>query len=160
MSTTPRTVLLAAAALAVLAPALASAHCQVPCGIYDDGARIDRMFEDATTIEKAMTQIAELAGNIDAQSLNQATRWIMTKEQHASNIISVVSEYFLTQKLKPAAAGAEGRDAYLAALADHHAVMRAAMKAKQSTVLADARALREAIAALATHYGAEPPHTH
>ena len=28
----------------------ARAHCQVPCGIYDDPARIARLAEDTTTI--------------------------------------------------------------------------------------------------------------
>ena len=41
-----------------LLPATSGAHCQVPCGIYDDAARIARMYEDAATIEKAMVQMA------------------------------------------------------------------------------------------------------
>ena len=128
------------------------AHCQVPCGIYDDPARIVRLHEDATTIAKAIAQINELAGKHDAQSLNQLTRWVTTKEDHASHVISVVSEYFLTQKVKPVAAGADGYDAYLKKLADHHAVMVAAMKTKQKPEPATADALRHAIDALAKHY--------
>ena len=43
------------AGLAVmLAPGLVLSHCQVPCGIYDDAARVVRMYEDATTIEYAV----------------------------------------------------------------------------------------------------------
>ena len=130
----------------------AEAHCQVPCGIYDDPARIVRLHEDATTIAKAIAQINELAGKHDAQSLNQLTRWVTTKEAHASHIIAVVSEYFLTQKVKPVAAGADGYDDYLKKLADHHAVMVAAMKTKQKPEPATADALRHAIDALAKHY--------
>ena len=130
----------------------ASAHCQVPCGIYDDKARIQRMLEDTTTIAKAIAQIHDLAGKDDAESLNQVVRWVTTKEDHASNVIQVVSEYFLTQKVKPVASGAEGYDAYLRALADHHAVMVAAMKTKQKPDAALADALRHAIEQLATHY--------
>ncbi len=130
----------------------ASAHCQVPCGIYDDAARIAAMREDATTIEKAIHNLGELAGKADAQSMNQLVRWTTTKEDHASHIIDVVSEYFLTQKLKPVADGADGRDGYLAALEHHHAVMRAAMKAKQNANADVVAELRAAIDALATHW--------
>jgi nickel superoxide dismutase len=130
----------------------AGAHCQVPCGIYDDKARIQRMYEDTTTIAKAIGQIRELAGKHDALALNQITRWVTTKEAHASHIIEVVSEYFLTQKVKPLSAGAEGYDAYLASLADHHAVMVAAMKTKQNPDPALADALHHAIERLAKHY--------
>ena len=81
-----------------------SAHCQVPCGIYDDPARFQGLLEDTKTIDKAIKSIADLSGKQDAESLNQLTRWINTKEDHASHIIKVVSEYFLTQKVKPVAA--------------------------------------------------------
>lgn len=128
------------------------AHCQVPCGIYDDAARIAQMLEDTETIRKAMNQMAALQGKTDPQSMNQMTRWILTKEEHASRIITTVSEYFLTQKLKPVASGDAGHDVYLSKLADHHAVMRAAMKAKQSADPSVAAALHEAVDALAPHY--------
>lgn len=130
----------------------ADAHCQVPCGIYDDAARIKFLKEDATTIAKAITNIVELSGKNDAQSFNQATRWVATKEDHASHIITVVSEYFLTQKVKPVAEGSDGYDAYLKSLADHHAVMVAAMKTKQHADPATVTALEKAIDALAKHY--------
>jgi len=131
---------------------LALAHCQVPCGIYDDPARITSLKEDATTIAKAITQINDLAEAHDAQAINQAVRWINTKEAHASNIIKVVSEYFLTQKVKPVAQGADGYNEYLKKLADHHAVLAAAMKTKQNTDDEYAAALVKAIDTLSHHY--------
>ncbi|MGQ0720273.1 MAG: superoxide dismutase [Ni] [Candidatus Eiseniibacteriota bacterium] len=143
---------LVAFALPVLAAAGVHAHCQVPCGIYDDAARLVQLREDAATISKAITNINDLAGKRDAESVNQATRWIMTKEEHASHIIEVVSVYFLTQKLKDVAAGAEGHADYLAALADHHQVMRAAMKTKQGSSLESAAALDAAIEQLAKRW--------
>ena len=147
------TLALAITAIAWLTQApRAEAHCQVPCGIYDDAARIKRMHEDATTIAKAMAEMAKLAGGHDAQALNQGARWVATKEAHASHVIQVVSEYFLTQKVKPVAAGADGYDAYLAKLADHHAVMVAAMKTKQNAAAAYAEKLHDAIEAMAKHY--------
>jgi len=148
-----RTLHVAAAAALVLAVAAEGrAHCQVPCGIYDDTARIAAMREDATTIAKAATRIRELAAEHDGQSMNQLVRWTNTKEAHASNIIQVVSEYFLTQKVKPVAAGAEGHDTYLESLATHHAVMNAAMKAKQNVDAKTMNALETAIEGLASHY--------
>lgn len=142
----------ATALISGLYPARTQAHCQVPCGIYDDGARIARLREDATTIAKAIKNINELAGKHEAQALNQAVRWIDTKEVHASHVIQVVSEYFLTQKVKTVAPGVEGYDGYLKKLADHHAVMVAAMKAKQNADPGTADKLKAAIDALAGHY--------
>jgi nickel superoxide dismutase len=138
-----------ALSLASVVGGAAHAHCQVPCGIYDDAARLKAMHEDVTTIEKAVRAVSELAGKTDATSVNQATRWILTKEEHASRIITTVSEYFLTQKLQPA----ESKDAkawavYLQALTEHHAVMRAAMKTKQTVSLDAVRELHDAVAAL------------
>ncbi|MCH8253144.1 MAG: superoxide dismutase [Planctomycetes bacterium] len=143
---------LASVVLWSASPATSEAHCQVPCGIYDDAARIARLREDTATIAKATKQIADMAGGHGALAINQGVRWINTKELHASHIIEVVSQYFLTQKVKPVATGAAGYDAYLAKLADHHAVMVAAMKTKQQVDPAAVTALEGAIDALAQHY--------
>jgi len=131
----------------------AAAHCQVPCGIYDDSGRIASIQEDVVTITKAMNQIQSLAGKNDAQSLNQATRWVVTKEAHASKIIEVVSEYFLTQKVKDVSASDSNYPRYLKALATHHRVMRLAMKAKQSTDPKVASELAHEVSHLAHLYG-------
>ncbi len=150
----------AAFAFLLFAPVTAFGHCQVPCGIYDDTARIDRMLEDTDTIEKSILAIVELAGTRnDAKAMNQMVRWITTKEDHASDIISIMSEYFLAQKVKPVAAEAEGREQYLAKLADHHAVMTAAMKTKQDARAETATDLRAAIETLKKHYKYED-HVH
>ena len=143
---------LAAALLLAVHQVQTQAHCQVPCGIYDDDARIKHLREDAATIAKAIANIKDLVGRQDANSFNQAARWVVTKEDHASDIIRTVSEYFLAQKVKPVAPGSDGYDAYLKQLADHHAVMVAAMKTKQSADPATVGALNEAIDKLATHY--------
>lgn len=137
---------------ALMVSSRASAHCQVPCGIYDDAARIAQLREDAATIDKAIKSIVDLSGTSDAQAFNQAARWVSTKEVHASHVITVVAEYFLTQKVKPVAPGASGYEAYLVNLADHHAVMAAAMKTKQNADPKYVAALRKAIDALAQHY--------
>ena len=131
----------------------ALAHCQIPCGIYDDQARLERMEEDVRTIEKATKRMGELAAKEDAQSRQQFARWAQNKEEHATRIIETVSKYFLTQKLAPVAEGGDGREAYLEALAKHHRVMRAAMKAKQNADPAYAEKLRSAVHELAHHWG-------
>lgn len=129
------------------------AHCQVPCGIYDDGARVAELREDARTIGKAIAKIGELAGKQDAQSANQLTRWVNNKEKHAANIIEVVAEYFLAQRIKPVAEGADGYAAYLTKLGDHHAVIVAAMKTKQKADGGAVDALNAALDVLGSHYG-------
>jgi nickel superoxide dismutase len=145
-------VVVSAAVILSVRPERADAHCQVPCGIYDDAARIARMYEDATTIEKAVAAIGELSGKHSAQAFNQAARWVSTKEDHASHIIEVVSQYFLTQKVKPAKPGSDEFGGYVKKLVDHHAVMAAAMKTKQNADPKYVAALRTAIDALAEHY--------
>ena len=126
-------------------------HCQIPCGIYNDFARVQAMLEDTATIEKALTLLAELAGKNDAQSQNQLVRWVVNKETHAQKIISTISDYFLTQRVKP-----DQKD-YTQRLARHHAVIIAAMQAKQNSDIKYARRLRESIEALSSYY---PEHTH
>ncbi len=143
-------VIIAAVITAVFAvPHMIQAHCQIPCGIYDDHARVLAMMEDAATVEKAIRLVGELSGKTDALSVNQAVRWVMNKEKHAQNIISTISDYFLTQRVKP-----DQKD-YGTRLARHHAVILAAMKAKQTADPSAAQDLKSAIEALAPYY---PPH--
>ncbi len=124
----------------------AHAHCQIPCGIYNDHARVQTMLEDVATIEKATKFIAESAGKTDAQSKNQLVRWVMNKEKHAQNIISIISDYFLTQRVKP------DQQNYAQRLQQHHAVIVAAMKAKQHADKSYATALRISIERLLAYY--------
>jgi len=124
----------------------AHAHCQIPCGIYDDHARVQSMLEDTATVEKSVKLIAELAGKSDAQSQNQLVRWVMNKEKHAQQIISTISDYFLTQRVKPS------QKDYTERLSKHHAVIIAAMKAKQNADMKYAKNLMESIRALLSYY--------
>ena len=138
---------------AVAAPSLAEAHCQVPCGIYDDHARVHAMREDIATIRKAVTQIQKLASKRDPQSQNQLVRWVNTKESHAERIIRVVSDYFLTQKIKPVDSGDKNNfNAYLGKLQAHHAVMAAAMKCKQTVATSSVDALSKALNGIETYW--------
>ncbi|TKB49666.1 superoxide dismutase, Ni [Ferrimonas aestuarii] len=136
---------------ALLVPSWAWAHCQVPCGIYDDHARVQQMLEDAATVEKATTMMAELAGKSDAQSQNQMVRWVMNKESHAQKVIETISDYFLTQRVKPS------QKDYATRLQKHHGVILAAMKAKQN---ADGKYAAELMAAISGLKGYYPEHKH
>ena len=88
--------------LIILTSSVLFSHCQVPCGIYDDAARIKQIQEDITTIQKAMKNINELSNNKTVpQDLNQLVRWINTKEEHSQHIQDVMMQYFLAQRIKP-----------------------------------------------------------
>ena len=66
-------------------------HCQVPCGIYDDAARIVTIHEDIKTIRKSIKKINELSyGETSSQSMNQLVRWVNTKEEHAQHIQDII----------------------------------------------------------------------
>ena len=107
-------------------------HCQVPCGIYNDAARIVHMEEDIATIKKAMTKISDLAGRTDAQSLNQIARWVTTKESHAQNLQETILNYFLAQRIKEKQKGDEGRQKYVDQTLLLHQLIVVAMKCKQT----------------------------
>ncbi len=119
-------------------------HCQVPCGIYGDQMRFEQMLEDTATIAKAITSINEYAAGMqngppDGKTINQMTRWVNTKEDHATNIQTVMSQYFLSQRIK-----SENKD-YTGQLATAHRIIVGAMKCKQDADPATAEALKTAI---------------
>ena len=120
------------------------AHCQVPCGIYNDQMRIDMIDEDIATIEKAMNKINELskAGSIN---YNQLVRWINTKEEHANKIQNIVTEYFMTQKIKLPGNDAAKQKAYLQKLSLLHELLVYSMKAKQTTDLNNVKKLKSTL---------------
>ncbi len=123
-----------------------AAHCEVPCGIYDDGARFTEMLEDHATIAKAIAEIQKLSQDHDANVINQMIRWVHTKETHATNVQHTIAQYFLTQKIK------SNDENYVGRLTAAHSVMVAAMKCKQSAEPATAEALHEAIHAFQKAY--------
>ncbi len=127
-----------------------AAHCEVPCGIYDDAGRFTEMLEDQATIAKAIAQINELAATHDANGHNQLARWVTTKETHATNTQHVIAQYFMTQKIKADDAH------YTEKLTAAHGVLVAAMQCKQSADPATAVGLESAIKAFQAAYG----HTH
>ena len=75
------------------------AHCQIPCGIYDDPARFAQMKEHVTTIEKSMKEISALSGD-KKPNWNQITRWVKNKDEHADKLTEIVTYYFMAQVVK------------------------------------------------------------
>ena len=132
------------------------AHCEVPCGIYDDHAEIEGMRLDAMTMRKASAQITALSGKVDAASLNTITRWAMVKEEHGRKLQHTVAWYFVAQRVKaPAGADIAAREGYHRQLAAFHRITVAAMKAAQNLGPAATDELLAAIDAVAPWYPAK-----
>jgi nickel superoxide dismutase len=148
--------------VAVGLAATAGAHCQIPCGIYDDELRVQLIEEHITTVEKSMNQIIALGG-ADSVDYNQLVRWVGNKETHAQEIQDIVTAYFMAQRIKPPANHDDEKavNEYLHKLALLHAIQIHAMKAKQSTDLGEVETLRELVAKFRTAYfGEEGKHEH
>ena len=111
----------------------ASAHCEIPCGIYNDSLRVSLLYEHITTIEKSMNQIIALEKSKD--NPNQLIRWVTNKEDHAKKMQEIISQYFMHQRIKPKEIGEDGRDIYIKQLELLHRLSILAMKSKQSTNL-------------------------
>ncbi|MGI9241155.1 MAG: superoxide dismutase [Ni] [Verrucomicrobiales bacterium] len=146
-------VVAAVAALSPIASQQAGAHCQVPCGIYDDAARFVSMREHVTTIEKAMGQIATLAEE-GAQNANQVVRWVGAKETHADALSEIVTYYFMTQRIKVPADMTDKAAVtkYQGDLALLHQILVYSLKAKQTTDVANTKKLSELIGAFEESY--------
>jgi len=134
--------------LAAITSVTVQAHCQVPCGIYNDQMRIHMMEEHVTTIEKAMKQIK--ANEND----NQTVRWIMNKDKHADELSEIVTYYFMAQRIKPDA------DQYAEKLQALHQILVYSMKAKQTTDEANVLKLKELIHTFEHLYLGEEEHEH
>ena len=121
------------------------AHCEIPCGIYHDNLRIELIREHIQTIEKSMAQISELS-KTDAINYNQLVRWVNNKDDHANKIQEIVTQYFLTQRIK---AGPSTDDAanmeYLNKLSLLHQMLVYAMKCKQTTDPANTKQLSQLV---------------
>ena len=115
--------------------AVAGAHCEIPCGIYDDQVRADLIGEHIDTIEKSMKQIEGLS-KADPINYNQLVRWINNKELHANKLQEIVTQYFMTQRIKTDAAN------YAKKINILHEMLIYAMKCKQTTDLANTERLR------------------
>lgn len=116
-------------------------HCQIPCGIYDDPARLKMINEHTITIEKSMKQIVALS-EATAQNNNQIVRWVLNKEQHADALSEIVTDYFLAQRVKPAEVNSPQYKTYIRQLTLLHQMLQTSMKCKQTTDLSQVEKLR------------------
>jgi nickel superoxide dismutase len=151
--------LLAALAIVALTSSTALAHCQIPCGIYDDPMRFIQLEEHVTTIEKSMNQIQALSKEQEP-NWNQIVRWVVNKEAHADKLTEIVTFYFLAQRVKPAdATDRAAHSKYLRQLTLLHEMVFYAMKAKQTTDLENCAKLRSLIAEFKASYLGEHAHS-
>ena len=130
-------------AFVIMLPIKSWSHCEIPCGIYDDQARVNLISEHITTIEKSMNQITALSAEGE-KNYNQLVRWINNKEEHADKLMEIVTQYFMTQRLKPVEQGqTKEYKAYFTQLTLLHEMLVSAMKCKQTTDLAHTEKLKE-----------------
>jgi nickel superoxide dismutase len=125
------------------------AHCEIPCGIYDDAMRIKMLNEHIATIEKSMAKISEIE-QTDHHDSNQLVRWVMNKEDHANMFQEIVTQYFMTQRIKTDDKNYDQKITLL------HQMLLSAMKSKQTTDLAHVATLRKLVSEFDTLYFA--PH--
>ncbi|NQU34393.1 MAG: superoxide dismutase [Bacteroidetes bacterium] len=138
----------------------ASAHCEVPCGIYNDELRIELIKEHIQTIEKAMNQITEIQ-NSETVNYNQLVRWINTKETHATLIQEITEQYFLAQRVKFALlSDKENYTKYINQLTYLHQLIVFSMKAKQSTDLKYIDDLNKSVTNFEIVYFGKEAHRH
>lgn len=145
----------------------ALAHCQVPCGIYNDPVRFTLLEEHVTTIEKSMQQIQALSSETP-HNPNQIVRWVNNKEVHADALTEIVTYYFMAQRVKPADPADKAATAkYVKELTLLHQMVVTSMKAKQTTDLENCATLRSLLGKFRTLYlgasaqkAAPAPHVH
>lgn len=77
-----------------------SAHCQMPCGIYHDDMVYDMIDQYVETMHKAITELNTIKLDT-AFDKNQYIRWIIQKDKQSDDAASLITTYFLQQKIKP-----------------------------------------------------------
>lgn len=130
----------------------ADAHCQIPCGIYNDTVRFTLMREHVATIEKSMQQINQIEQSPD-KAPNQLVRWVINKENHADELAEIITYYFMTQRIKPAdAEDPAAFKTYQSRIITLHKMLIATMKSKQSTQHSYCDELNKLITEFETEY--------
>jgi nickel superoxide dismutase len=110
------------------------AHCEIPCGIYNDSLRVELIKEHIGTIEKSIKKIQELT-SAETKDYNQITRWVNNKEEHANKIQDIISQYFMHQRIKPKDNSDAAYNKYIEQLTSMHQLAIYAMKSKQTVDL-------------------------
>lgn len=130
-----------------------SAHCQIPCGIYDDELKFRELEQNIETITKSATTIRELSAKdpLTAEDRQQIIRWTINKDEHAQKIIDAAANYFLAQRIK------SDTNQYAEKVELLHQVIVFSMKSKQSVENEPAESLAKKLAAFKKLY---LDHTH
>ena len=149
-------ILLTSIALSIIslgynAPALA--HCEIPCGIYDDEAKFDELDLHVKTIKRSIEGIQS------TENMHDTARWVINKENHAQKIQDEIAVYFLTQRVKSPSKSDDPKS-YAKSLMLTHQILVTAMKAKQTSDMAIADALQDAVDAYRDHYFELHGHKH
>jgi nickel superoxide dismutase len=92
-----------------------------------------------------MQQIVALSK--DPKDHNQITRWVMNKEAHCDEFQHIVTQYFMTQRVKPLTPEADQatKTKYVTQLTLLHEMLVYAMKAKQTTDTANTDKLKQLV---------------
>ena len=131
-------------------------HCQIPCGIYDDNARVDMIAEHIKTIEKSMKQISMLSEQ-SKPNMNQVVRWVDNKEKHADDLAQIVTYYFMAQRIKTVdKSNAADHEKYIKKLTLLHEMLIYSMKSKQTADLGNVEKLRALLTEFRTAYFEKP----
>ena len=147
--------------ISLISVTVAKAHCEIPCGIYGDKARFEMLREHIQTIEKSMQEITRLS-NEDHEDYNQIVRWVNNKDDHANQLMHIVTQYFMTQRIKPVEdVNSPEYKQYVNKITLLHKMLISAMKSKQTTDLKYTRELRDLVDEFEKAYsGEEKEHKH
>lgn len=77
-----------------------NAHCQMPCGIYHDDMVFDQIDQYAETMYKGISVLNQIKIN-NMSDQNEVVRWIVEKEKESNEAASLITTFFLQQKIKP-----------------------------------------------------------
>jgi len=128
-------------------------HCEIPCGIYNDEMRFEMIMEHIQTIEKAINEIQHLSNETASLNYNQLVRWITNKEHHAEEIQHIISQYFLTQRIKlNEEKEPEAKQIYMNQLSLCHQILVLSMKTKQSLELSNIEELKKTVVEFKSSY--------
>lgn len=76
------------------------AHCQMPCGIYHDDMVFDQIDQYVETMYKAISILKDNKFE-NVKDKNEFVRWVMQKENASNEAATILTTFFLQQKIKP-----------------------------------------------------------
>lgn len=100
------------------------AHCQMPCGIYHDNMVYDQIDQYVETMYKCISVLNDSKFTTPKER-NEFVRWVLNKENSSDEMASLITKYFLQQKIK------SGETDTPARLASAHKLLFLLMQIKQ-----------------------------